>query len=247
MSDFSTTPDGGAPAGVPAPPPMPEQDYQALWQQEKQERIAEREKYKSIAQVMDRLDPDSRQSILSVAQAAAQGDVDAIAEWSAATYRNLRGSDIAAEIAARQNGQQAPTSQPFQQQPEQQQPQYLTAEQAAEIASKEAQKAIQTQQLAQQIGAKLDGAGYPAHTAAGRTIIDYAKNTGLPIEDAIQWYDNEMMTLWQQRAAAGQQAAGQLPPTAPSGAPATNTLPTNLTPKERAVARLQQARQQPGA
>ena len=246
MSDFSTTPDGGAPAGVPTPPPMPEQDYQALWQQEKQERIAEREKYKSIAQVMDRLDPDSRQSILSVAQAAAQGDVDAIAEWSAATYRNLRGSDIAAEIAARQNGQ--PSPQQFAPQPQQeQQPQYLTAEQAAAIAAEQAQKVVQTQQLAQQIAGKLETAGYPSQSAAGRTIIDYARNTGLPIEDAIQWYDNEMMTLWQQRAAAGQQAAGSLPPTAPSGAPATNTLPTNLTPKERAVARLQQSRQQPGA
>lgn len=238
MSDAPITDQGGVPTPPASVPTPPTQDYQALWEREKNERIAEREKYKPFAQVLDQLDPDARSAILGLASAAAAQDVDSIAEWSAQTYRNLKGSDVAAMIAQQQNGQQPPAMQAPVAQPEPSQQQYLTAEQAAEIARQQAQQLLSTQQMAQQIGQKLDAAGYPAQSAGGRTIIEYAKSTGLPIDDAIAWYHNENLAMWQRQAQAGQQAAGALPPNAPVGAPAANAAPTNLSPREAAIARL---------
>ena len=126
MSDIA--PDTNQPTAA----PEVTKDYEALYRQEVQARIAEREQYKPFAQAVGQLDPNSREVIIALAQAAAEGDVDAIAEWSASTYRTLRGADLVNAIAAQQNGQPAPQQpSPIQQQAEQQ---FLTIEQASEIA-----------------------------------------------------------------------------------------------------------------
>lgn len=236
-------------------PEVPEQpmadagkDYESLYRQEVQARIAERERYKPFAQAVGALDNDSRDAIIALAQAAAEGDVDAIAEWTASTYRNLRGADLVNAIAQQQNGQQVPASQPTQPtQPSEQQPQWVTVEQAAEMARREAERTVTTQNLANQIAAELNAAGYPVDSPYGKTIINYAMQTGLPIADAIAWYESDLGSLMQRRQQAGAQVMGAVPMPSPTGAPTASSMPINASPREKALARLNASNRQPGS
>lgn len=227
-------------------------DYESLYRAEVQARIAERERYKPFAQAVGALDAGSCDAIIALAQAAAEGDVDAIADWTASTYRNLRGADLVNAIAEQQTGQSAPASAPAtMQQPQVQQAatdqQFLTIEQAAEIARREAERTVVTQNLAMQIANDLNSAGYPVDSAPGQTIIRYAQQTGLPIADAIAWYDNDLQSLYQRRQQAGAQIVGSTPMPSPTGSPAAAAIPSTASPRERAIARLNAANRQPGS
>lgn len=242
MTDF-------APEASQQPLPDAGKDYEALYRQEVQARIAEREKYKPFAQAVGALDPDSRDALIALAQAAAEGDVDAIAEWTASTYRNLRGADLVNAIAQQQNGQPAPQQAPMQapmQQAAEQQQQWLTMEQAAEIARREAERTVTTQNLANQIASELSAAGYPADSPYGKTIINYAMQTGLPISDAIAWYESDLGNMMQRRQQAGAHVMGSVPMPSPTGAPSASSIPVTASPREKALARLNAANRQPG-
>jgi hypothetical protein len=219
-----------APAADPAAP----KDYQALYAQEVQGRIAERERYKPFARTLDRLDPQQQQAMLALAEAAANGDTDAIAEWSKATYQNLTGAEIAAQVAAAQTGA---TAAPLGQQPAAPTapvtPAGLTAEQVAEIVRRENAQA----QMVQRIEGELAAAGHQPGSPAAQTIIRYAQQTKLPMADAIAWYNADLAAQYAKVVGAGQQVAGAVPPVAPAGSPAGPI--GGATPRDRALSRLQ--------
>ena len=222
------------PPAAPAAPGAPEapKDYQALYQQEVQERIREREKYKPFAQTLGRLDPQQAQAMLALAEAAANGDTDAIAEWSASTYRNLTGAEIAAQVAAAQTapaaGQPAAPAAPDAP---------LTAEQIAAQVTDILRRENAQAQLVAQIESELTQAGHVVGSPAARTIIAYAQQTRLPVKDAIAWYNNDLQAQWARVAAAGAAVAGGVPPVAPAGAPAGPIA--GASPRDRALSRLQ--------
>lgn len=233
IDNTSTPPPTEPVVAAPGAPAAPK-DYEALYQQEVRERIAEREKYKPFTQTFGRLDPASQQAIQALAAAAADGDTDAIAQWSASTYRNLTGSEIAAQVAAAQTGQ-APAA-PLGGEPPAQAPVApagLTAEQVADMVARQ----ISMADMARQITAELNGAGFTPESPGGRAIIAYAQQTKLPIADAVAWYNADVIAQYNRITAAGAQVVGQTPPPAPGGAPAAGT--SGATPRERALSRLQ--------
>jgi hypothetical protein len=236
----------------PAVPAGQDTDWQARYQAEVQDRIKERERYKPFATSLSRLDDTNRAAILDLVDAAANGDDDAIAQWTEATYTNLRGASLAAQIAARQAGgtQPAPVAAPppataggFGAPPPPEAP--LTAERVAQIVEQQVQQRMHVQQMAQTIQSELSTAGFPAETAAGQTIIQYARQTGKPISEAVAWFEQDVQSAVLSRHAAAAQAAGQVPPPAPTGMPA-GAGPTGATPREKAISRLTNARNQPG-
>ena len=95
--------DPGATPPAAAPPAADGQpvDWQAKYQAEVQDRIRERERYKPVSQTFSRLDQGTAQAIMSLAEAAAEGDMDYIATWAEETHRNLTGSET--EQAMRRN------------------------------------------------------------------------------------------------------------------------------------------------
>ena len=138
MSDTSTAvpPDAGAPpaaapgvadalAGQQAPVApdaggAPPADYKAYWEQEKAERIRERNLYKPAQRILEGLDPDQLSALQGLAEMTRAGDAQGIVEWALATAQNVSGNDLASLVAARQQnpyGQQQP------QFPQQQMPQ----------------------------------------------------------------------------------------------------------------------------
>lgn len=230
------------PPAAPAAPATPAaadapKDYEALYRQAVAEQVAERERYKPFAQSYGALDQGSQQAILALAQAAAEGDTDAIAAWAEGTYKNLTGSEIAAKIAAAQQAPVAPAPMGGAPAPEAPAaPAGMTPEQVAEMV----QQTIRREQMAQSIATELAGAGHTPESAAGRTILSYAQQTRLPIADAIAWYNNELAQNYARMVAGGQQVAAGTPPPVAGGAPAAAAAPA--TAKERALARLQGGR-----
>ena len=229
------------PNATPAPEPAPQlpgapdapKDYQALYQQEVQERIKERERYKPFAQTIGRLDPQQQAAMLALADAAANGDTDAIAEWSASTYRNLTGSEIAAQVAAAQTGTPAPA---LGQQPPAAEPPAqagLTAEQVAQIVQRENARNA----MVQRIESELAQAGHTVESPSGRTIISYAQQQRVTIADAVAWFNADLTAQYARVVGAGQQVAGAVPPPAPGGAPAGPI--SGASPRDRALSRLQ--------
>ena len=235
--DNTSTP----PPTVPAAPPVVDnapKDYQALYTAEVQARIAEREKYKPFAQTIGNLRQEDQQAILGLADAVAAGDTAAIAEWSASTYRNVTGAEIAAGVAAKVAGEGASPTAPAGETPPAAAPATgMTPDQIAELVRTETAKAVARDQLVGQIRSELSAAGFEHNTPAGQTILAYAQaNPRLTMADAVAWYSTDLQTQYTRHISAAAAAGGALP--APAGAPAAPV--TGATPRERAMARLQQ-------
>lgn len=238
MSDINNpTPAAPAPAAAPAPVvDGAPKDYQALYQQEVEERKRERERYRPVAQTIGRLAPEQQQAILALADAAAEGDTDAIVEWTRNTHRNLTGAEIAAQVAASTTAPAAPADTGAVSAPQA----GMTPDQIAEMVARETSKAMAREAAVAQIKNELQAGGYTPGTPAAQTIIAYARETGAPIPDAIAWYNADVQATYARLAAGGQQVAGQIPQPAPDGQPA-GALPGG-TPRQMALSRLQQNR-----
>jgi hypothetical protein len=237
MAPAPVAPDAQAPPAPAAPPAAPQTpaDYEALYRKEVQERIAERQRYKPFEQTVGALDPESQQAFLALARAAAEGDTEAIKEWSASTYKNLSGAEIAAQVAAATTapagqapaGVTAPTATPAAPSTE-----GLTAQQVQDMVAQQ----IRREQMVQQINSELAAAGYQADSPSGRTILAHAHATRASIADAVAWYNADLAAQYARSVAAGQAVAGATPPPAPAGTP--GATPTPLTGREAALARL---------
>ena len=234
--DNTSTP----PPTVPAAPPVVDnapKDYQALYTAEVQARIAEREKYKPFAQTIGNLRQEDQQAILGLADAVAAGDTAAIAEWSASTYRNVTGAEIAAGVAAKVAGGEGGTPPAPAGEPPAAAPAVgMTPDQIAELVRTETAKAVARDQLVGQIRSELSAAGYEHNTPAGQTILAYAQaNPRLSMADAIAWYSTDLQAQYARYVGAAAAAGGALP--APAGAPAAPV--TGATSRDKALARLQ--------
>lgn len=252
MSDIET-PTTPPPAEPAAPPPAAsaEPDYKALWEQEKSERIRERNLYKPVQQMLRDLDDDAVSAISNLTELARRGDTEGIIDWSLSTAQNVSGSDLAALIARRQGTQvqtpmipqqQAPaTPAPVLQQqgiPNAETQRALDVETARQIAREEAAEFAKVQAAISQVTAVLDQAGYPVDSPAGQTIIHWANVNGKSPQEAIAWYNADLDARAAARTAALAAAANGTPQPAPTGAPAGSSPVANMTPSQRALERL---------
>ena len=241
-----------APIAAPAAPPAdpaasapvvaPELDFKALYDQEKAERIKERNLYRPAQQALRDLDEPTVQAITSLAEMARSGDTDAIVEWSLATAQNLTGSDLATVIAARQNAgtptpaPQAAAPQPggFQQQPGQAPIDHETINQRIREG---VQSEMHAANLRQQITSEIAAAGYDVGTPTGLAIIRYAQASNGTVAEAIKAIEADVVANTARRQQALAAAAGQVPGVAPAGA-APGSAPADMTNRERALNRL---------
>lgn len=247
-----------------APPP----DYKAYWEQEKAERIRERNLYKPAQRILEGLDPDQLSALQGLAEMTRAGDAQGIVEWALATAQNVSGNDLASLVAARQQnpyGQQQPQfpqqqmpqgqfpGQQFPQQPgqfpqqfPQQTPQvpggFNLAPQSqpdvAELVTQKVAEVMAVNEAKAQVRSELQAAGYTPEDPFGQAIIRHAMQTGVRIPEAAAWLSAQLAA----RAALQQQAlaaAGAAVPTpAVNGAPAGAQPTGEMTPKQSAIARL---------
>ena len=243
MSDVQTGGEVAATIQQPAPEGAPAQDYKALYEQEKDHRNRERNLYRPVQNMLRDLDEGSIQAIQQLADAARNGDADAIVDWSLATIQTVTGaSDVAAVIAARQNGStpQALGATPPAPETPAPTPAQVNPDEVRQIVAEQ----IRIQGLVAQIESELGTAGYSSSDPAGQTIIRYAQQNNVPVSEAIQWFDTDVQTRAMQRAQGLAAAAAQTPATAPTGAPVGSAPNENLTPAQMAVNRIKSWNQQ---
>lgn len=217
-------------------PPAAEQDYKALWEQEKSERIKERNLYRPVQRILSDLDTESVSAISALAEMVRRGDTEGITEWSLATAQNVSGKDLAAIIAARQNGQQPTTiGQPAAEPPA---PASFDPAQIEEMVQKAAAEQVRVAALAAQIKSELDSSGYAQGDPATQVIIQYARQNNVPINEAIEWFETDAAAKVAQRNQRLAQVAATTPPPAPDGAPAGTAPAPDMSPKDKAILRL---------
>lgn len=260
MTDTSNMGPAAAAAAAAAPPPPADPgpppaadgapvDYKAYWEQEKAERIRERNLYRPVQRIVEGLDPEQVAAIQNLAEMARAGDVNGIVDWSLETATNLTGADLASIAAqrtqARIAGQQQP---PAFQQPAPQQPSQggfnVPPPQPAPPANIEAiieQKVAEAQtiaQIRQQVTSELNAAGYSPDDAFGQAIIRHAQMNRVPVAEAITWFNGQLAARQQATQQALAAAAGQVPAPAPTGAPA-GSAPSGATTRDKIIARVE--------
>jgi nucleotide-binding universal stress UspA family protein len=209
-----------------------EPDYQALLEQEKAHRVRERNLYRDAQRILGDLDDGSVNAIKALAEMVRRGDTDGITEWALATAQNVSGKDLAEMIAARQQSPAEPAPLVGQQQAPA--PAAPSPDQIREMVAEQ----VRVQNLAAQITAEMQSAGYAPGDPAGQVIIQYARANGVPINEAIEWFEADAAARVAQRQQRLAQVAAQTPAPAPDGAPAATEPAKDLTPAEKAMARL---------
>lgn len=213
-------------------------DWEQRYRAEVQDRIKERERYKPIAQTFNNMHPDDAKAIQDFLSAYSSGDIDTATRWMVDNARTLAGDRFNDYIspAQQQNianqamseGQQAGLS------PDQ-------VEQLIEQRMQAYQQAQVQQQYERQIEDTLVQNGYDPNTPlATAAIVAASKRSDLDLSAAIRELEDQVLTQAQTIAARRAEAASQMGTPIINGSPAVNPNGQNLTPRQRAMARLEQ-------
>lgn len=231
-----------APAVAPQQPGESVVDWQARHAAEVADRVRERNLYKPATRLLEGLTADQQRALIDLAERVRDGDSEAILDWSEQTIAAVGGGASAADvIAARQQARHAattaaatgvPAAPPT--------PAGVTPEQIQALV----EQGINANTLRQQVQTTLATAGFPMGTAAGDVILRHCylnRDAGMTPEQGIEWYRGELAKHAggvQAAAAAGAQAA-TIPAPSPVGAAAAGAPAAHLSPRERALLRLQ--------
>lgn len=214
-------------------------DWEAKYRAEVQDRIKERERYKPVAQVFQGLHPDDSRAIQDFVRAYASGDTETATKWMIDNARTLAGDKFQTYVSPQQESfitQQAQvegaaaglTPDQVEQMVEQRLQQF-------QMKQAEAHYATQIEQTLIQNGYQPDS---PLATAA---VVAASKRPDLDLNAAIR--EVEEQVLAQAQAIAAQRAAnagvmGNMPPVS-NGVAAVNNPVSGMSPRERALARLE--------
>lgn len=230
------------PAAEPAPEAAGDVNWEERYRSEVQDRIRERERYKPIRQVFDQMHPDDAAAVQGFAQAWASGDQDTAIKWMIENAKTLAG-DSFYEIAgvnsrgqtqsdvwneAVNDGQQAGLS-----------------PQQVEMLIEDRMAAFQHEQVVQQfeyeIEQTLQEAGYdPDSPLAIAAIAAAQQREDLDLGAAIADIENQILTQAQSIVQRRQNPSAGMPSAAPVGGVAPRMDVGGMTPRDRAMARLQQ-------
>jgi hypothetical protein len=239
MSDIA--PQGtvdAVPAGE-APAEPADVDWKARFEAEVQDRIKERERYKPVAQAFQNLHPDDARAIQDMVKAYASGDIDTATKWMIDNARTLAGDKFDAYLSPAQEAaitQQAHVDGAAQ---------GLTPQQVEQMVEQRIQQ-FQMSQVQKQYEAQIEQTlvqhGYqPDSPLATAAIVAASKRPDLDLTAAIREVEEQVLAQAQaiatQRAAAAG-AMGNMPPSG-NGVPAVNNPVAGMSPRERALARLE--------
>ena len=221
------------PAETPAEP-AGDVNWEERYRAEVQDRIRERERYKPIKQVFDRMHPDDAQAVQQFAQAWAQGDQESAIRWMVDNARTLAGDNFNQYIA----GQQAVVDNAV----AQGQAAGLTPEAVQQLVQQQIAAYQEEQQIAQytvQIDQQIKDLGLVPDTPLAHAVILAATNReDLSLEAAYNEMENQILQQAQSIVERRRTAAGQMPTPSPNGMP--SSIATSASPRERAMARLSQ-------
>lgn len=213
-------------------------DWEQRYRAEVQDRIKERERYKPIAQTFGSMHPDDAKAIQDFLSAYSSGDIETATRWMVDNARTLAGDRFNDYIspATQQNianqavsdGQQAGLS------PEQ-----------VENLIEQRMQAYQQQQVQQQYEKQIEETlvqhGYDPNTPlATAAIVAASKRSDLDLSAAIRELEDQVLAQAQTIASRRAGTASQMGTPIINGSPAVNPNGVNMSPRERALARLEQ-------
>lgn len=246
MSDFSDTnySDYADPAPVEAPAVETgaiDSNWEEKYRSEVQDRIRERERYKPIRQTFDQMHPDDAAAVQGFAQAWASGDQDTAISWMIENAKTLAGDRFYEIAGVNQSGQ---TQQDVVQEAYQDARQSgLTPEQVNSLVEQrmnEFQHEQVVQQYEHEISQTLVDAGYDPNSPLAVAAISAAQQRDdLDLVAAIKDVENQILNQAQSIVSRRQNPSTGMPSAPPNGvAPRFDNA--SMSPRDRAMARLNQ-------
>ena len=216
-------------------------NWEERYRAEVQDRIRERERYKPIRQTFDQMHPDDAAAVQGFAQAWASGDQDTAINWMIENAKTLAGDRFYEIAGVNQYGQ---TQQEVMNEAYQDGKQSgLTPEQVSQLVEQrmnEFQHEQIVKQYEQEISQTLIEAGYDPDSPLAIAAISAAQQReDLDLAAAIKDVENQILNQAQAIVQRRQNPSAGMPPASPNGvAPRFDNA--NMTPRDRAMARLNQ-------
>jgi hypothetical protein len=202
------------------------------------DRVKERERYKPIAQTFAKMHPDDARAVQEFANAFASGDTDTAVRWMVDNAKTLAGERFDTFISPQAQaaiGQQAVQDG---------QSAGLTPGQVEQLVEQRmnqfAQAQVQTQ-YERQIEETLAQHGLQPDTPlATAAIVAASRRSDLDLSLAIREMEDQVLAQATQIATKRSEAGSQMGTPIVNGQASTNLAGQNMSPRERAMARLQQ-------
>lgn len=230
------------PAADSAPAPeIGDVNWEERYRSEVQDRIKERERYKPIRQVFDQMHPDDAAAVQGFAQAWASGDQETAIQWMIDNAKTLAGErfyDIAG-VNSRGQTQQEVWNEAVQDGRQAN----LTQDQVDQLISTRMME-FQHEQVVSQYEAEIEQtlqeAGYdPESPLAVAAIAAAQRRDDLDLRAAIADVENQILSQAQSIVQRRQNPSAGMPAPSPNGV-APRIDAANMSPRDRAMARLQQ-------
>jgi len=209
-------------------------NWEERYRAEVQDRIRERERYKPIKQVFDRMHPDDASAVQQFAQAWAAGDQEAAIQWMVDNAKTLAGDNFQRYIA----GQQAVVDNAV----AQGQAAGLTPEAVQQLVQQQIAAFQEQQQVASfevEIDQTIRELGLQPDTPLAHAVITQALNRDdLDLRAAYNEMENQILQQAQSIVERRRNAGSAMPTAAPNGM--SGVPMSGASPRDRAMARLEQ-------
>lgn len=217
-----------------APAETGDVNWEERYRAEVQDRIRERERYKPIKQVFDRMHPDDANAVQQFASAWAQGDQESAIRWMVDNAKSLAGDNFNQYIAGQQQVVDNAVAQG--------QAAGLTPEAVQQLVQQQIsayQEEQQIQQYTVQIDQQIQQLGLVPDTPLAHAVILAATNReDLSLENAYREMENQILQHAQSIVEQRRTAAGQMPTPSPNGM--ASSIAPQMKARDRAMARLEQ-------
>lgn len=239
FTDYVTSSDAPVDDAAPAVEETGDVNWEERYRSEVQDRIKERERYKPIRQVFDQMHPDDAAAVQGFAQAWASGDQETAIQWMIENARTLAGDRFNELVNSRGQNQQDVWNEAVSDGRQA----GLTPDQVNQLIAErmnEFQHEQVVQQFEQEIEQTLVDAGYdPNSPLAIAAIAAAQQREDLDLAAAITDIENQILSQAQSIVGRRQNPSAGMPSAAPNGV-APRIDAGNTSPRERAMARLQQ-------
>jgi len=213
-------------------------NWEDKYRSEVADRVKERERYKPIAQTFAKMHPDDARAVQEFANAFASGDTDTAVRWMVDNAKTLAGERFDTFISPQAQaaiGQQAVQDG---------QSAGLTSGQVEQLVEQRMQQFAQAQvqtQYERQIEETLAQHGLQPDTPlATAAIVAASRRSDLDLSLAIREMEDQVLAQATQIASKRSEAGSQMGTPIVNGQASTNLAGQNMSPRDRAMARLQQ-------
>ena len=213
-------------------------NWEDKYRAEVADRVRERERYKPIAQVFNNLHPDDSKAITEFVSAFAQGDTETATRWMIDNAKALAGDRFNDYVSPQ--AQAAITHQAV----ADAQQAGLSSDDVERLVEQRLEQYQQAQiqgQYERQIEETLAEHGLDPNTPlATAAIVQASRRPDLDLTSAIRDMEEQVLAQAQEIANRRANAGNSMATPIVNGSPAVNPNGQNLSPRDRALARLQQ-------